>query len=107
LRQHGSDRTYVDSPELLDAVEADDLLQELVPVLLAAWGLGEPESPGVLKSVLNGEVVGVVEDGDDLAAGAIGGGLLLLGALGRDGDGVERHRLGGFGGDFSHVCDLQ
>jgi len=26
--------TYVDAPELLDTVEADDFLQELVPVLL-------------------------------------------------------------------------
>lgn len=25
---------YVDAPELLDTVEADDLLQELIPVLL-------------------------------------------------------------------------
>lgn len=60
-----------------------------------------------MESVLDGEVVGVVEDGDDLAVGAIGGSLLLLGALGRDGDGVERHRLSGLGGDFSHVCDLR
>ena len=68
--QHGSEGTYVDTPELLDAVEADDLLQKLVPVLLAAWRLGEPERPGVLESVLDGEVVGVVEDGDDLAVGS-------------------------------------
>ena len=60
-----------------------------------------------MESVLDGEVVGVIEDGDDLAVGAIGGSLLLLGALGRDGDGVERHRLSGLGGDFSHVCDLR
>ena len=57
--------------------------------------------------MLDGEVVGVVEDGDDLAVGAIGGGLLLLAALGRDGDGVEWHRLSGLRGDFSHVCDLR
>ena len=57
--------------------------------------------------MLDGKVVRVVEDGDDLAVGAIGGGLLLLAALGRNGDGVERHRLGGLGGDFSHVCGLR
>jgi len=57
--------------------------------------------------VLDGEVVGVVENSDNLAVGAIAGGLLLLGTFGRDGDGVERHRLGGLRGDFSHVCDLR
>ena len=58
--------TYVNAPELLDAVEADDFLQKLVPVLLAARRLREPEGPRILKRVLNIEVRRVVEDGDDL-----------------------------------------
>ena len=100
--------THVDTPELLNAVKADDLLQKLVPVLLAARRLGEPESPGVLKLVLDVEVGGVVKDGDDLAGGgAIGGGFFLVLALGGDGDGVERDRLAGFGCDFGHVCSVR
>ena len=77
--------THVDAPELLNTVEADDLLQQLVPVLLrgvlecawvlregvvkylSAWRLGEPESPGVSERVLDVEVLGVVEDGDNIA----------------------------------------
>lgn len=101
-----SGRTYVDTPELLNTVEADDLLQELVPVLLAARRLGEPEGPSVLKLVLDVEVGRVVEDTDDVerAGRAIGGGIFLVVTLGRDGDGVERDGLGGLGGDVGHVC---
>jgi hypothetical protein len=90
-----SDGTYVDSPELLHAVEGDDLLQELIPVLLAARRLGEPESPRVLKLVLDVEVGRVVEDSDNLAVGTIGRSVLLVLALLGDGDGIERHRLSG------------
>lgn len=104
-------RTHVDAPELLHAVESDDLLQQLAPVLLAARGLGEPQGPAVLQGVLNVEVGCVVEDGDDFAVavtvgGAIGG--VGDGALWRDWDGVERDWLGGqfgcqvVGGDFGH-----
>lgn len=104
--QFKDNETYVDSPELFNAVEADDLFQQLVPVLLAARRLGEPQSPGVLKLVLHVEVGRVVENSDDLAVGAraIGGSLVLLVALGRNGNGVERDRLSGLGGDFGHVC---
>lgn len=59
--------TYVDAPKLLDAVKADDFLEQLVPVLLAARGLGEPESPRVLQLMLDVEVGWIVEDGHDLA----------------------------------------
>lgn len=101
--------TYVDAPEFLDTVEADDLLEQLVPVLLAAWGLGEPQSPGVLKSVLDVEVLRIVENGHDLVAIAIGtvGGIREA-AFGRDGNGIERHRLRRVGcairSDFCHVA---
>ena len=106
--------TYVDAPELLDALEADHLLEKLVPVLLAGWRLGEPESPGMLQFVLDVEVGRVVEDGDDLLAvlelvAAVGDVRHL--AIGRDGNGVERDWLGGVldwswsaGGNFGHVC---
>lgn len=60
--------TYVDAPELLNAVEADDFLEQLVPVLLAARWLGEPQRPRVLQLVLDIEVRRVVEDCDDVAA---------------------------------------
>lgn len=101
--------TYVDAPEFLNTVEADDLLEQLVPVLLAAWRLGEPQSPGVLKSVLDVEVLRVIEDGHDLLAIAIGtvGGIREA-AFGRDGNGIERHRLRRIGcairSDFCHVA---
>jgi len=58
---------------------------------LSTWGLGEPEGPGVSERVLDVEVLGVVEDGDDVAR--VGCGSRVRGgitALGRDGDGVER-----------------
>lgn len=87
-------RTHVDAPELFDTVKADDFLEQLIPVLLAARWLGEPQSPGVLQGVLHVEVLRVVEDGDNLlvvAIGAIGG--IGQAALGGDGNGVERHRL--------------
>lgn len=70
-RSKESAMTYVDSPELLDAVEADDLLEQLVPVLLATRRLGEPQGPGVLESVLDVEVLRIVEDGDNLLAVAV------------------------------------
>jgi hypothetical protein len=95
--------TYVDAPELLNAVEADDLLEQLIPVLLAAGWLGEPQGPGVLQSVLNVEILRVVKDGHDLVTvrlGAIGG--VGDAAIGRDGDGVERDGLGRVGGDCGH-----
>lgn len=101
--------THVDTPEFLDAVEADDLLEQLVPVLLAAWRLGEPQSPGVLKSVLDVEVLRVIEDGHDLLAIAIGtvGGISEA-AFGRYGNSIERHRLRRVGcairSDFCHVA---
>ena len=104
--------TYVDAPELFDAVEADDLLQQLIPVLLAARWLGEPQRPGVLQSVLNVEVGGIVEHRDDLlgvvgAVGrAVGRAISCVGhaTVGRDGDGVEWTGVGGLlGGDFGHV----
>jgi hypothetical protein len=109
---------YVDAPELLDAVKANDLLQQLVPVLLlsvlgwawllrvmlvkylSTWRLGEPEGPGVGERVLDIEVLGVVEDSDNIAR--VGGGSGIRGGittLGRDGDGVERD--GGLS-DFGH-----
>jgi hypothetical protein len=97
------DATYVDSPELLNAVEADDLLQELVPVLLSAGRLGEPEGPCVLQLVLDIEVRRVVKDGDNLGFILC---FLLLAADGGDGNGVERHGLGGLRGDISHVCGV-
>ena len=96
------DRTYVDSPELLNAVEADDLLQELVPVLLSAGRLGEPEGPCMLQLVLDVEVRGVIEDSDNLGIVLVRG-VLLLAANGGDGNGVERH---GLRGDISHVCGI-
>jgi hypothetical protein len=94
------DKTYVDSPELLNTVKADDLLQKLVPVLLSARRLGEPEGPFVLQLVLDVEVRRVIEDGDDLGFVL---GLLLLAANGGDGNGVERH---GLRGGISHVCGI-
>lgn len=85
--------TYIDSPELLNTVEADDFLQQLVPVLLSRWGLGEPEGPSMGKWVLDIEVVGVVEDGDSvtiLSAAA----CAVCTTFRRDGDRVERDRRG-------------
>lgn len=102
LRAGGS--TYVDTPELLDAVEADDLLEQLMPVLLAARRLGEPQRPLVLQLVLDIEVGRVVEDGDDglLVVGAVGG--VGHGAARRDGDAVEGDGLrGAVGSDVGHV----
>ena len=63
----------------------------------------------MLQLVLDVEVGRVIEDGDNLAVGcgAIGSALLLVVAIGRDGDGVERHGLGGLRGDFGHVCDVR
>lgn len=107
--RNGKDETYVDAPELLNAVKADDLLEQLVPVLLAAWWLGEPEGPGVLKSVLDVEVGRVVEHGDDLvtvgALLAVGGavGSVSHGAVRRDGDRVQRDLL--VGCDLGHIAD--
>lgn len=49
---------------------------------LSAWGLGEPESPLVLKRVLDIEVIFVMEHSDVLVVLGIGSGL----ALGIDGD---------------------
>lgn len=91
--------TYVNTPEFFHAVEADDLLQQLVPILFATGRFGEPQRPGVLEGVLDVEVGRVVEDGDDWVA--IGG--VFGGAAGRDGDGVEvdggvGHVGGGGGG---------
>ena len=58
---------------------------------LSAWRLGEPESPGVGKRVLDVEVLGVVEDSDNVARvrarSRVGSGIT---ALRRDGDGIER-----------------
>jgi hypothetical protein len=97
------DKTYVDSPELLNAVKADDLLQKLVPVLLSARRLGEPEGPCVLQLVLDVEVRRVIEDGDNLGLVL---GFLLLAANGGDGNGVERHGLRGLRGGIGHVCGV-
>lgn len=83
--------TYVDSPELLNAVEGDDFLQQFVPVLLSRWGLGEPEGPGVGKWVLDIEVVGIVEDGDDVAILSAAA-CAIYTTFRRDGDRVERDR---------------
>ena len=82
--------THVDAPELLDAVEADDLLQQLIPVLLAAWRLGEPESPCVLQLMLDVEVGRVIEYcNDSIAAGTVGAvGRIGNASLRRDGDRV-------------------
>lgn len=112
----GRSKTHVDAPELLNAVKTDDLLEQLVPVLLAAWRLREPERPDILQSVLNVEVGRVVEDGHDVVAVgqllAIGGtiGRVGHGAVGRDRDLVEidllvRGRCWRWtvGGDFGHV----
>jgi len=102
---HG--RTYVDPPELLNAVKADDLLQELVPVLLSTWRLGEPEGPCVLQLVLDVEVRRVVEDSDNLGVGTLHVlHVLLLTAVGGDWNGIERHGLGGLRGNISHVCGI-
>lgn len=93
------EQTHVDTPELLDAVEADDLLEQLVPVLLAARWLGEPEGPGVLQLVLNVEVGRVVENSHDLVVArwllAVGGAVGCVGhaAVWGDGDRVKRHLL--------------
>ena len=68
---------------------------------LSAWGLGEPESPSVGERVLDVEVVGIVEDSDDVAR-AGGGSRIRSGitTFGRDGDGVERDgRLSDVGHD--------
>jgi hypothetical protein len=85
--------TYVDSPELFDAVEADDFLEELVPILLAVWWLGEPQGPNMLQLMLHVEVGWIIEDRDDLVAigGAVGG--IGHWAVGRDWNGVKRYRL--------------
>lgn len=58
--------TYVDAPKFLDTVKADDLFEQLVPVLLAAWRLGEPQSPSVLQLMLDIEVRRVIKDSHDL-----------------------------------------
>lgn len=98
-RQYYEDQTHVDTPELLNAVKADDLLEQLVPVLLATWWFGEPEGPGVLQLVLDVEIGWVVEDGHDLVVArwlvAVCGAVGCVGhaAIWRDGDRVERNLL--------------
>jgi hypothetical protein len=91
------DHTYVDSPEFLNRVKRDDLLQQLSPVValpvlaqparnavqaatyLAARRLGEPQRPCVHEGVLDVEVLRVVEDGADIALGCgLTGGRLLV-----------------------------
>lgn len=87
--------THVDPPELLHTVEGDDLFQQLVPVLLAAWWFGEPERPAVLQLMLDGKVLRVVKYAHDLVVLALGAvGSISHGAVGRDGDRVEWDRLG-------------
>jgi hypothetical protein len=99
-------KTYVDTPELLNGVKGDDLLQQLCPVVVALFDksvlylsrsllgaylgtrrLGEPQSPLVLKGVLDVEVVLVVEDSDGLGAILDVVGVLL--AIGGDGNGGQ------------------
>ena len=65
------------------------------------------ESPGVGKRVLDVEVVGVVEDGDDFARRGrrrVSGSIT---ALGRDGDGVERDGRVCDGGHFLRPDAMQ
>jgi hypothetical protein len=90
--------TYVNAPELLDTVEADDLLQELIPVLLAGRRLREPQGPSILQGVLDVEVCWVIEDGDDLlgVVCAVGSAVSIVGAIRGDGNGVKRDRIGGY-----------
>ena len=76
--------THVDAPKLLDRVKGNDFLQQLIPVvtlfiLAMLWGtipretylatrrLGEPQRPCVHKRVLDIEIVGIVEDGPNVA----------------------------------------
>lgn len=77
--------TYIDTPKFLNGIKSDNLLEKIVPVValshalvdrghttlpgsgalyLAAWGLGEPQSPLVLKRMLHVEVILVVKDSD-------------------------------------------
>lgn len=99
MTARGWQKTYVDAPELLNAVKADDFLEQLIPVLLAALRLGEPECPGVLQLMLDIEVGRVVEDGHDLAVGGatatIGRAVrgISHGAVGGNGNGIQWNRL--------------
>ncbi len=74
--------SYVYTPEFLNGVECDNLLQEVVPIVilsngqhqkqntkgmgacLSTWWLGEPESPLVHQWMLDVEIVFVMEDSD-------------------------------------------
>lgn len=56
---------------------------------LAARRLGKPEGPFILQGVFDGEVVLVVEDGDDFVVGVDGGGGVVLVAARGDWDGGE------------------
>lgn len=51
LRTRAEMAAYVDAPELLNTVEADDLLQKLVPVLLQS-----ASECGPLLRVIDGQV---------------------------------------------------
>ena len=93
-------QTYVDAPKFLDTVEADDLLQQLRPVLLATWWLGEPQSPGVLKLMLDIEIRRIVKHGHDLLVIAkliisVGGSVRRVGhrSIWRNWNGVKWHRF--------------
>ena len=63
---------------------------------LAARGLGEPERPCVHERVLDVEVLGIMEDGADLAlVCCVAAGLVALAGVvgGRDGNRVQRNLL--------------
>lgn len=114
--------SYMDAPELLDGIKSDNLFQKIIPVIalfmvsanlpictsnrltnLAAWWLGEPQSPLVLQRMLHVEVVLVVEHGNRSAA------VLCVGivATRRNGDGGKIHLLVHVGRHVGSLCGLR
>lgn len=107
----GGRMAYVDTPELLNRVEGDDLLQQIIPVVtlnlqsiqengevqaqtrLSTRWLGEPQSPLVHERMQDIKVVLIVEDGDLLILAPWRFWLLvLIAAFWGDGDGGQVNR---------------
>lgn len=101
MNEAGHSKAYVDAPELFHRVECDNLLEQIIPVViaLAAWRLCEPQGPCICEGVFDIEIVRIMKDGNDIAVVV----LDIAVIAGRSyGNGVQRNWRGRHG-DGSHV----